>query len=45
MSNAKKTGLINKTSVTKTRLKERLKPSNINFGQCEYYRLNRVDEK
>jgi len=41
----KKAGLINKTSAMKGRLKERLKPSSINFGQREYYRLNRVDEK
>ena len=41
----KKSGLINKISATKGRLKERLKLSNINFGHREYYRLNRVDEK
>jgi hypothetical protein len=30
---------VNKTPATKGRLKERFKPSSINFGQREYYRL------
>jgi hypothetical protein len=33
MSNAKKTDLINKTSATEARLKERLKRTSINIGQ------------
>ena len=41
----KKAGLINETSATKGGLKVRLKLSRINFGQGEYYRLIRVDEK
>jgi hypothetical protein len=41
----KKVSLINQTSGMKTSLKERLRPSGINFGKCEYHRLNRVDEK
>jgi hypothetical protein len=45
MSTEKKTGLINKTSVAKARLKERIKPSSMNIEQCKYYRLNRFGEK